>query len=136
MTLTFDADKYKKLLFRYQPKLIKSEEENERALAVVEELMHKKDRTIEEDELYELLIILIEKFEQEYYSPDQACTSHSMLLFLMEQQNISQEDLVKIIGSSEIVSSLINGEKAIDKEQAENLGKFFNVESSIFFEQS
>jgi HTH-type transcriptional regulator/antitoxin HigA len=29
--------------------------------------MYKKDRTPEEEELYELLIILIEKFEQEYY---------------------------------------------------------------------
>jgi HTH-type transcriptional regulator / antitoxin HigA len=134
MTLTFDADKYKELLFRYQPKLIRTEEENEKALAVVEELMHKQDRTIEEDELYELLIILIEKFEQEYYSPGQTSSPHSMLLFLMEQQNISQKDLVKIIGSSEIVSSLINGDKKINKEQATDLGKFFNVESSIFFE--
>lgn len=94
---------YKELLFRYQPKLIKTEEENEKALAIVEELMHKKNRTIEEDELYELLIVLIEKFEQEYYSPNLTSNPHSMLLFLMEQQGISQEDLVKIIGSSEMV---------------------------------
>lgn len=134
MTLTFNADKYKELLFRYQPKLIRTEEENENALALVEELMHKKDKTIEEDELYELLITLIEKFEREYYAPGQASNSHSMLLFLMEQQNISQEDLVKIIGSSEIVSSLINGEKEINKEQAKNLGKFFHVEPNLFLE--
>jgi HTH-type transcriptional regulator / antitoxin HigA len=134
MTLTFDADKYKELLFRYQPKLIRTEDENEKALAIVEELMHKKDRTIEEDELYELLIALIEKFEQEYYAPDQTSSPHSMLLFLMEQQNISQENLVKIVGSSEIVSSIINGEKEINKEQAKDLGKFFNVEPSLFWE--
>lgn len=134
MTLTFDADKYKELLFLYQPKLIRTEEENENALAVVEELMHKQDRTIEEDELYELLITLIEKFEREHYSPGQASSCPSMLLFLIEQQNTNQEDLVKIIGSSEIVSSLINGEKKINKEQAKNLGKFFNVEPSLFLE--
>ncbi|MGL5832022.1 MAG: helix-turn-helix domain-containing protein, partial [Waterburya sp.] len=118
------------------PKLIRTEEENENALTIVEELMHKQDRTIEEDELYELLITLIEKFEREYYSPGQASNSHSMLLFLMEQHNTNQEDLVKIIGSSEIVSSLINGEKEINKEQAKNLGKFFNVEPSLFLENN
>jgi HTH-type transcriptional regulator / antitoxin HigA len=134
MTLTFDADKYKQLLFRYQPKLIRTEEKNEKALAVVEELMHKKNKTIEEDELYELLIILIEKFEQEYYSPNLISNPHSMLLCLMEQQGISQDDLVKIIGSSEMISSLINGKKKIDKKQAQDLGKFFNVESSLFLE--
>lgn len=57
-----------------------------------------------------------------------------MLLLLMEQQGISQEDLVKIIGSSEMVSSLINGEKEIDIKQAKDLGKFFNIESSLFLE--
>ena len=67
MTLAFNSEKYKELLFNYQPKIIRTEVENEKALAIVEELMHKKDRTLEEEELYELLITLIEKFEQEYY---------------------------------------------------------------------
>ncbi len=67
MTLTFNPEKYKELLFNYQPKIIRTEVENEKALAIVEELMHRKDRTPEEQELYELLIILIEKFEQKYY---------------------------------------------------------------------
>ena len=47
--------------------MIKTEEENEKALAIVEELMHRPNRTLEENELYELLVTLIEKFEQEYY---------------------------------------------------------------------
>lgn len=49
--------------------LIRNEEENEKALAIVEELMHRQNRSLEENELYDLLITLIEKFEQEYYSP-------------------------------------------------------------------
>ena len=50
-------------------KIIKTEAENRAALKVVEQLMHADNRTPEEDELYELLITLIEKFEQEYYQP-------------------------------------------------------------------
>ncbi|MFK0734068.1 MAG: hypothetical protein ACFKPT_18945 [Gloeotrichia echinulata GP01] len=67
--MTFNSDKYKELLCQYPPKLIRNEAENEQALAIVEELMHRSNRSPEEDELYELLIILIEKFEEEYYSP-------------------------------------------------------------------
>ncbi|BDA75414.1 hypothetical protein CAL7716_095800 [Calothrix sp. PCC 7716] len=63
MTLTFDLDKYKELLIKYQPKLIRNEEDNEKALAIVEELMHRQNLTIEEDELLDLLVTLIEKFE-------------------------------------------------------------------------
>ncbi len=61
MTLTFNRDLYKDLLVEYQPKLIKTEDENEQALAMVEKLMHLANRTPEQQELYELLIVLVEK---------------------------------------------------------------------------
>ncbi|MEH1986108.1 MULTISPECIES: hypothetical protein [unclassified Nostoc] len=66
MTLTFNPDKYKELLTAYLPKLIKSKAENEQALGIVGDLMH-REHTPEEEEFYQLLITLIEKFEQEYY---------------------------------------------------------------------
>lgn len=132
MTLTFNSDKYSKLLIQYQPKLIRTEEENERALAIVEELMHRPNRSLEENELYELLITLIEKFEREFYSPGEASTPHGMLLFLMEQQNITQEDLVGVIGSEEVIAELIEGKREMTQEQAKVMGKFFKVEPSLF----
>jgi HTH-type transcriptional regulator / antitoxin HigA len=69
MTLTFNPEKYKDLLAHHQLKLIQTEAENDRALAVVEELMDQRDRTPEEDALYHLLMVLIEKFEQSHYAP-------------------------------------------------------------------
>jgi HTH-type transcriptional regulator/antitoxin HigA len=69
MTLSFNSEKYSELLVKYQPKLIRTEAENEKALEIVEELMHRSNRTSEENELYELLVTLIEKFEHEFYKP-------------------------------------------------------------------
>jgi HTH-type transcriptional regulator/antitoxin HigA len=132
MTLIFNPDKYTELLSQYQPKIIRTEAENEKALAIVEELMHRRDRTPEEDELYELLIALIEKFEQEYYAPGVTATPHSLLLFLIEQRSLKPADLMGIIGSEEGVYALVNGERDISKEQAVILGSFFYVEPSLF----
>lgn len=132
MTLTFNSDKYKELLVNYQPKIIRNEEENEKALAVVEELMHRSNLTLEENELYELLIVLVEKFEDKHYSPGQASTPHSMLLFLMEQKEIKESDLVGVIGSKRIVSEIVNGKREISKAQAKALGDFFQVDFSFF----
>ena len=132
MTLTFNPEKYTELLVKYQPKLIKTEEENEKALTIVEELMHRSNRTPEEDELYELLITLIEKFEQDYYNPNQATTPHSMLLFLMEQKGVKQSALVGIIGSKGVVSEVVNGKREISKAQAKALGDLFNVDAGLF----
>ena len=132
MTLTFNPDKYKELLSLYQPKIIRNEADNENALAIVEEFMHQRDRTPEEDELYELLIALIEKFEQEYYAPGATATPNSILLFLMEQRELQAADLVGLMGSEEKVYEVVNGDRDIGKELALILGSFFHVEASLF----
>ncbi|PHM07289.1 helix-turn-helix domain-containing protein [Nostoc sp. 'Peltigera malacea cyanobiont' DB3992] len=133
MTLTFNPDKYKELLTAYLPKLIKSEAENEQALGIVEDLIH-RERTPEEDEFYHLLITLIEKFEQEYYQPSQQNNPTSMLLFLLEESERIRDDLVLVLGTENLVDNILNGQEKINTEQARKLGEFFNVDSSLFVE--
>lgn len=60
MTLTFDSTTYSTLLAQAAPKVIETEEEYERALALTERLHFTKNRTPEERALYKLLVILIE----------------------------------------------------------------------------
>ncbi|MTJ48201.1 type II toxin-antitoxin system HigA family antitoxin [Dolichospermum sp. UHCC 0259] len=133
MTLTFNPEKYKELLISYLPKIIKTEAENEQALAIVEDLMHRK-RSPEEDELYQLLITLIEKFEQEYYEINQQNDPQSMLLFLLEQSNKSKVDLQAVLGSESFVDNILNGREKITLELAQKLGEFFHVEADLFHE--
>ena len=133
MTLTFNPDKYKELLTAHLPKLIKSEVENEQALKIVEDLMH-RERTPEENELYQLLITLIKKFEQEYYQPIQQNNPASMLLFLLEESQKSRDDLVAVLGTKDLVDNIISGQQKINTEQACKLGEFFHIESSLFME--
>ena len=132
MTLTFNQKKYQELLCQYQPKVIKNEADNETALKVVEQLMHSKNRTPEENEVYDLLVTLIEKFEQEYYQPGVTSTPQSILHFLMEQKGIVSEDLVTVLGSQDIAVKVLNGELEINRDLAKVLCDFFNVDSSLF----
>ena len=135
MTLTFNQEKYKQLLVTYVPKILKTEAENEQALKIVEELMHRQ-RSPEEDELYQLLIALIEKFEQEYYQIDFSSNPLSTLKFLLEQSGKSQVDLIKIFNSETLVSKILQGEAEITTQQAIQLGKFFHVSPSLFMSSS
>ena len=132
MTLTFNPERYKNLLSEYQPKLIKTEVENEQALAMVEKLMHSASRTPEQQELYELLIVLVEKFEKEFYQPESKSNPISMLLFLMEQRDMQSADLVDIFGSSSVVEDVIAGRVQIDRSMSELLGRLFHVDSMLF----
>lgn len=43
--------------------------------------MHRPTLSPEKHELYDLLVMLIERFEQKYYLPCSASTPHSMLFF-------------------------------------------------------
>ncbi len=131
MPLTCDFDRYQKLLFQYQPKLIETEEENEKVLSIVEELMHRSDRTLEETALYELLVTLIEKFEREYYQPNDS-TPESVLQFLMEQHQLEGKDLVQIFGSEDALLAVLQQNREISTPQAKALGKLFHVEAGLF----
>lgn len=132
MTLTINPESYAKLLAQYQPKVITTDEENDAAIALAEELDHRIDRTLEENALLELLIVLIERFEDEHYPMGNHSTPQSMLQFLIEQRNLKQADLVGILGSSGVVSEVVNGKRSISKAQAKALGEFFHVSPALF----
>lgn len=55
-----------------------------------------------------------------------------MLQYLLETSGKRQSDLVGIIGSSGIVSEVVNGKRAISKSQAKKLGEIFKVSPSLF----
>ncbi len=131
MTLTFNRETYANLLAKYQPKVIKTDGENEQAIALAEELSHRTNRTLEESALLELLITLIEKYEDEHY-PMGETTPQSMLLHLIEARSLEEADLVEILGSSEVVSQVMSKKQEITQEMAKALGQFFHVDSSLF----
>lgn len=131
MTLTFDRRVYSNLLAEVAPVAIETEEEYERALAVAEQLTFKKNRTPEERALLKLLVILIESYEAQNYPMDES-TPHEILQHIMEASGTRQADLVGIIGSSGVVSEVVNGKRSISKAQAKALGDYFKVSPSLF----
>jgi HTH-type transcriptional regulator/antitoxin HigA len=131
MTITFDRDIYSKLLSKYQPRIIKTEEENEFFLEIVEELISTKNLNSEEEALLQLLVKLIEDFEDKHYQIN-ASTPQSRLLHLMEARSLDTTDLLEIMGSREAVVEVINDRLEITKQQAEALGRFFHVDPGLF----
>ncbi len=131
MTLTINEKAYGDLLSIAKPRLITTEIENQQVLSQVEKLMAIDDRTPEQDALFDLLVVLIEKFEEEHY-PIEDASPHDILLHLMEENNIKQADLVGILGSRGVVSEVVNGKRQISKNQAKALSNFFHVDVGLF----
>lgn len=131
MTLTFDNNTYANLLAEVAPKIIETEEEYERALALAEQLTFAKNRTPEEQALYKLIVMLIEKYEADNYPMEQSAP-HEILQHIMESSGTHSSDLVALIGSSSVVSEIVNGKRSISKAQASMLGDYFKVSPSLF----
>jgi HTH-type transcriptional regulator / antitoxin HigA len=132
MILTINRDRYGQLLAQYQPQIITSEAENERFLEIIEELMACPRRTPEQDKILQLLVTLVEQFEEKHYQLN-ASTPHSLLQHLMEARNLNQSDLVGVISTSRsVISEVVHGKRQITQKQAEKLGEFFSVDPGLF----
>ena len=134
MTLIFDRSQYTDLLTKYQPKIIETQEEYRQILAVVEYFVFKKERSLEELALYDLAVMLVKDYESKICPMDDWKTQSptEMLQYLLETSGKRQADLVGVIGSSGIVSEVVNGKRAISKSQAKKLGEMFKVSPSLF----
>lgn len=126
----FDPAKYRRLVSKAMPVVIETEAENERLLAIVESMM-RRDLSPEEAKLFDLLVKLIEDFEERHYPMGQSSPTE-MLQFLMEQRELRQRDVVHLFGSSGVASEVINGKRAISKKLAKSLGDFFHVSPDLF----
>jgi HTH-type transcriptional regulator / antitoxin HigA len=130
--LVIDEKKYARVLARVLPRVITTDEENERMLAEVERLMDKGNRrTAEEDAALDLMVRLIKDYEQEHYPlPDPS--PHEMLVYLMEQRGLKQADLLPIFKSRGYISDVIHAKRAISKAHARQLAEFFKVPAGVF----
>ena len=124
---------YSRLVARARPAVIKTEEENNRMLAIVEQLMKKGDNlTAEEGELLELLANLISDFEDKHY-PIKEPTPLEMLQHLMEARGLTAKDLWDVFGSKGVTSEVLSGKRGISKSHIKRLAAFFNVSPELFF---
>ncbi|WP_071188219.1 hypothetical protein [Trichormus sp. NMC-1] len=88
------------LLAKVAPKIIETEAEYQSVLPEVERLLFNKNRTTEEDALYNLLVMLVEKYETENH-PLEPAKPFQVLQHLMEARGINESDLLDVLGLKE-----------------------------------
>jgi HTH-type transcriptional regulator / antitoxin HigA len=131
--IDLDTKRYGRLLAKALPAVVKSENENNRMLAIVEGLMAKGERnlTAEENALLDLLVDLVHDFE-ERHDPFPSSPPHRMVAFLLEQRGLKSSALYPVLGTKSRVSEVLSGKRGISKEQAKKLAAFFHVGVELF----
>lgn len=114
------------------PTAITSERQHEEYLSVLDKLAIKDNPTSEEEKYAEVLITLIEAYEQGHHSiPD--ASPLEVLRTLMAANDLRQKDLVPIFGSESIVSEVLHNKRDLNKTHIEKLSKRFHVSPAAFF---
>jgi HTH-type transcriptional regulator/antitoxin HigA len=128
-----DSRKYGRLLARVLPIIIQSEEEYDRIDAEIGRLLKKGHRNLspEENALLELMTKLIEDYDAQHYSIPKG-EPHEALRALMEQNDLTQADLLPIFKSRGYISEVLSGKRAVSKRIAKALGKRFSVSAELF----
>ena len=100
-------------------KVIKTEEEYRQALKRLEVIFDAPVDSPEGDEA-DLLGILIEKYEDEYF-PIEAPDPIEAIKFRMEQMNMDNQDLAKVLGYKSRVSEIFSRKRKLSLKMIKNL---------------
>ena len=108
---------------------------NDRELAAYTEALFKltalENPSPSEAQAIELLTLLVDQYEQAYYSVP-AADAVSVVRFLIEQRGLTQRDLIPQFGSESAVSMFLRGQRKLTLEQVRKLSARFKIPADVF----
>lgn len=132
MSATAVRSEYAALLSSALPAVIRSEAENERSIAALEELDSKGKRMkAAERRMAELLTLLIEDFEEQHYAL-KASKPMDVLNELMTENSLKQKDLLDVFRTPSIVSEVLRAKRQLTTEHIRRLSRRFHVSPEVF----
>jgi HTH-type transcriptional regulator / antitoxin HigA len=108
-----------------EAKLIKTETEYNAALARIDELFDVTPESKEFNEV-ELLIALVELYEQKHYKID-APDPVEAIKFRMEQMGLKKVDMTKFFGTRGRVSEILNRQRQLSLAMIKKLHREFGI---------
>jgi HTH-type transcriptional regulator/antitoxin HigA len=123
---------YPGLVMNFMPKAIHDNVDYENTLEVIDTLVGHE--LTDEQELYlDTLSTLVDAYENEHY----AMETHGMspveaLKFLMEQHDMTADDIGRLLGERTLGSKILRRKRKIGLKYARTLAKKFAVDVSVF----
>jgi HTH-type transcriptional regulator / antitoxin HigA len=113
------------------PRVIHNDAELEVYTDALFQLTALENPSSSEAEAIELLTLLVERYEQVHY-PIPAADPVSVVRFLIEQQHLTQRDLIPEFGSESAVSMFLAGQRKLTLERVRRLSARFKLPADVF----
>lgn len=113
-------------------KLIKTEEDYEKAITQMEKLGDNPDFEIKQELIdeFELLEKLVDLYEQENYPIEQG-DPIEIIKLKMKYLELTQKDLTPLIGSKGVVSMVLNKKRGLSKNMIREFSQLLKIDQEI-----
>ena len=122
-------DRYLELIQRFPLRPIRSEEQLDAAIKVIDSLIDLPTLSAPEQDYLDVLSGLVEEYEDEHEPPPEPTTPGEMLQFLLEIKGLQVGVVAKGAGVAEAtLAEVLSGKRKLTRGQIGKLARFFHVE--------
>jgi HTH-type transcriptional regulator/antitoxin HigA len=111
-------------------KVLKTEDDYNKAALRLMEIFHAKPNSPESDEL-DLLMVLVKDYDDKHYQLPEL-DALEVIKYKMQEMGLKAKDLELIIGSKGHVSSILSGKREITLKMAQKLKNYFSIPAEVF----
>ncbi len=111
-------------------KVLKTEEDYNKASLRLMEIFHAEPNTTLFDEL-DLLTILVKDYDDRHY-PMPELDALEVIKIKMQEMGLKNKDLEPLIGTKGHVSAVLSGKREITLKMAQKLKNYFNIPAKVF----
>jgi HTH-type transcriptional regulator/antitoxin HigA len=119
------------MIARGAPRVIRNDKELEQYTDALFRLTALERPSPSELDAIDLLTLLVERYEREHYSIP-AANPVSILRFLIENQGLTQRDLIPQFGTESAVSMFLSGRRKLTVGQIKKLAARFRLPADVF----
>jgi HTH-type transcriptional regulator / antitoxin HigA len=127
-----NRDVYLELVQRVPLRPIRSDDELDRAIEMVDELIDRDDRGEDERDYLDVLSDLIERYEAEAH-PIPAASDAEILAHLIGVKGVSQAEVAReTVLAESTISEVLAGKRNLNRTHIGRLARYFNVGPTAF----
>jgi HTH-type transcriptional regulator / antitoxin HigA len=125
-------DRYLELVRRFPLRPLRSDEELDRAVAVIDSLIDRDELDRDELDYLDVLGDIVSKYEAEHI-PLPASSDADMLRHLIDARGTTQTKVAEETGIAEsTISSILSGKRGLNRQHIEVLARYFKVKPGVF----
>lgn len=111
-------------------KVLKTEDDYNKASMRLMEIFYAEPNTPESDEL-DLLMVLVKDYDDKHYQLPEL-DALEVIKYKMQEMGMKNKDLEPIIGSKGHVSAILSGKREITLKMAQKLKNYFSIPAEVF----